>query len=308
MAEYQNENIYTSNIVDIIVALATVTNITIVAYYLDGLTVKNHVFKPTQKQSIAIIEVCFINGRYDLIVDATAQGELKYESIIFNQDFKTSAKKTPQKPPPLKTQHSLQFFSTTQRLKLSVEQQEAQQRPLMPNSYSPPVKQQLQKQSPDEWQPQLQELSSDEQQPQQSPSAGQYPILIEISSEEDLPEMPIASRNKTNSDNIISTTIIQNLSSDTSDEFEDVNVSYIGRRKYIYGLVFENIEAIKCDSVPPDIDSTVVYEVPIGSSGKLTHCKGLRPWGYAQSGKSKEFKRYARCVYIKLHIYLAQDV
>ena len=118
MAEYQNENIYTSNIVDIIVALATVTNITIVAYYLDGLTVKNHVFKPTQKQSIAIIEVCFINGYYDLIVDATAQGELKYESIIFNQDFKTSAKKTPQKPPPSKTQHSLQFFSTTQRLKL----------------------------------------------------------------------------------------------------------------------------------------------------------------------------------------------
>ena len=118
LAEYQNQNIYTSNIVDIVIAvLANVTNKTIVAYYLDGLTVKTHVFKLTQKQSIAIIEVCFINDHYDLIADATAQTKLKYESMIFNQDFKTSAKETLQKPPPSKTQHSVQqFFSTRQRL------------------------------------------------------------------------------------------------------------------------------------------------------------------------------------------------
>ena len=49
-SRYQNVKIYTSSIVDIaIVALATVANITIVAYYLDGLTIKNHVFKPTKK-------------------------------------------------------------------------------------------------------------------------------------------------------------------------------------------------------------------------------------------------------------------
>ena len=94
---------------------------------------------------------------------------------------------------------------------MSAEQQETQQRPLISNSYPPPVKWQSQKQSPDEWQPQSQELSPDEQQPQKSPSAGQYPILIEISSEEDLPEIPIASRNKTNSDITTSTTIIQDL-------------------------------------------------------------------------------------------------
>ena len=116
LAEYKNEKIYISNIGDIvIVALATVANITIVAYCLDGLTVKNRVFKPTQKQSIAIVEVCFINGHYDLIIDATAQAELEYESIIFIQDFKTSAKETFQKSPPSKTQHSLQFLSSTQR-------------------------------------------------------------------------------------------------------------------------------------------------------------------------------------------------
>ena len=93
LAEYQIVKIYTSNIVDIvIVALATVANITIFAYYLDGLTVKNHVFKPTRKQiSIAINKACFINVHYELIVDATAQAELEYESIIFKQDLKTSA-------------------------------------------------------------------------------------------------------------------------------------------------------------------------------------------------------------------------
>ena len=74
---------FTRQIVDIaIAASATVANITIVAYYLDGLTVKTHVFKPTQKQSIAIFEVCFINGHYDLFFDASAQAELEYESII----------------------------------------------------------------------------------------------------------------------------------------------------------------------------------------------------------------------------------
>ena len=71
--------------------------------------------------------------------------------------------------------------------------------------------------------------------------------------------------------------------------FEQKRWIWRGKR-YIHGLVFENIQAIKCDSVPPDSDDTIFYEVPIGSSGKLTHCKGLRPWGYAKSSKSKEFK------------------
>lgn len=112
LAEHQNEKIYTSNIVDIVIfALATVANITIVAYYLDDLTVTNDVFKPTQKYSIAnIFEVCFINGHYDLIVNATACTELDHESIILKQDFKTAAKEKLQKPPPSKIQHYLHFF------------------------------------------------------------------------------------------------------------------------------------------------------------------------------------------------------
>ena len=175
---------------------------------------------------------------------------------------------------------------------------------MSPDEWQP----QSQELSRDEWQPQSQELLPDEEQPQQSPSVGQSPTIIEISSEEDLPEIPIASRNKTNSDTTTSTNIIQNLSSDTSDEFEDVNVSYIGRRKCIHGLAFEDIHAIKCDSVSPDIGDTVVYEVPVGSSGKLTHCKGLRPWDYAQSSKSKEFKNGPRFLFNCRGIYCCKNI
>ena len=51
LAEYQNVKIYTSSIVDVvIVALETIANITTIAHYLDGLTIKNHVFKPTKRQ------------------------------------------------------------------------------------------------------------------------------------------------------------------------------------------------------------------------------------------------------------------
>ena len=110
LAEYQNKNIYTSNIVDtVIVALTTVANITIVSYYLDGLTVKNHVFKPTQKQSNAIAEVCSIIGHYHLIANTTDHAEIEYESIIYKQDFKTSATETLQKSPPsIPKNHHLQ--------------------------------------------------------------------------------------------------------------------------------------------------------------------------------------------------------
>ena len=84
LAEHQNEQNDTSNIVDfVILALAAVANITIVGYYFDGLTVKKHVFKQIQKHSIAVIEVCFISGYCDLIVDSTVRTELEYEIIIF---------------------------------------------------------------------------------------------------------------------------------------------------------------------------------------------------------------------------------
>ena len=54
------------------------------------------------------------------------------------------------------------------------------------------------------------------------------------------------------------------------------------------------MKIFKCDSVPPETEDAFVYEVPIGSSGKLTNCKDSRLWGYTQSSKSKEFKNSPR--------------
>ena len=86
LTEHQNEKMYTAIIVDfVILALATEAITTIVAYYLDGLTIKNHIFTAyiTQIHSITIIEVCFINGHYNLIVEAKVRIELYYKSTIF---------------------------------------------------------------------------------------------------------------------------------------------------------------------------------------------------------------------------------
>ena len=55
----------------VIVALATISKATIVAYYPDQEMVKNYIFKPLSSESKTIIELAFINGHYDLIVDKT---------------------------------------------------------------------------------------------------------------------------------------------------------------------------------------------------------------------------------------------
>ena len=68
------------------------------------------------------------------------------------------------------------------------------------------------------------------------------------------------------------------------------------------------MKIFKYDSVPPDIDNTLVYEVSIGSSGKLTHCKGLSQWGYTQFSKSKEFKNGPRLLFNCRGSYSCKDV
>ena len=46
----------------VIVALATISKATIVAYYPDQEMVKNYIFKPLSSESKTIIELAFING------------------------------------------------------------------------------------------------------------------------------------------------------------------------------------------------------------------------------------------------------
>ena len=69
----------------VIVALATISKATIVAYYPDQEMVKNYIFKPLSSESKTIIELAFINGHYDLIVDKT-ELPVTTEKKLFDTD------------------------------------------------------------------------------------------------------------------------------------------------------------------------------------------------------------------------------
>ena len=70
LKEYEQNKNYTTNIVyTVIVTLATISKATVVAYYPDKEIVKKYIFNPLSSESKTIIELAFINGHCDLIVD-----------------------------------------------------------------------------------------------------------------------------------------------------------------------------------------------------------------------------------------------
>ena len=86
LKEYEQNKNYTTNIVDtVIVALATITKATIVAYYQYKEMVKNYIFKPLSSESKTIIELVFINRHYDLIVYKT-ELPVTTEQKLFDTD------------------------------------------------------------------------------------------------------------------------------------------------------------------------------------------------------------------------------
>ena len=62
-----------------------------------------------------------------------------------------------------------------------------------------------------------------------------------------------------------------------------------GGKTYINPRIFDQMDVIKSDKVPDDVDGICKYEIPIGDS--LNNCKGCRPWGKIITSKSKEFQR-----------------
>ena len=75
------------------------------------------------------------------------------------------------------------------------------------------------------------------------------------------------------------------------------NITYMGKRKYVHDLVYDDVQLITYDFVPDDINGTTVYIVPSQASGKLNNCKGTRPWGYDRTSKSKSFIKGPRLLY-----------
>ena len=65
LKEYKQNKNFTSNIFDII-------KTTIVLCYPNKEVVKSYIFKPLDSESKTVIELAFINGHFDLVVDKAA--------------------------------------------------------------------------------------------------------------------------------------------------------------------------------------------------------------------------------------------
>ena len=80
LKHYEENKIYTSNIVDpFFSSLATVCKATIITYYITDDTVQNHLFTPLKNESTVVIEVCFVNGHYDLVIQKEVNFAIKTE-------------------------------------------------------------------------------------------------------------------------------------------------------------------------------------------------------------------------------------
>ena len=77
LKHYEENKIYASNIVDpFFSSLATVCKATIITYYI---TVQNNILTSSKNESTVVIEVCFVNGHYDLVIQKEVNFAIKTE-------------------------------------------------------------------------------------------------------------------------------------------------------------------------------------------------------------------------------------
>ena len=81
---------------------------------------------------------------------------------------------------------------------------------------------------------------------------------------------------------------------DTDGEEITGDITYVGKRKYVYDFVYDDVRPVTCGFVPDDINGTTLYIVPFQASGNMNNCKGTRPWGYGQTSKSKSLTKGPR--------------
>ena len=86
---------------------------------------------------------------------------------------------------------------------------------------------------------------------------------------------------------------------DTDGEEITGDITYMGKGKYVYDFVSDEVQPITCNFIPDGINGTTVYILPLQASGRMNNCKGTRPWGYDQTSKSKLFTKenyYRLCI------------
>ena len=234
---YENEIKYSSNVVDLfLVALSDVCKATIIAYYTaDDDTIKHHIFHPTHGDSSTLIEVSFVGGHYDLVVDKLQPYITASEIALDDCNDVIAINGSPCKKT---SQHAIKSeIKTEQR-----------------NSCS-------------------------------------FDVNFDLVQEDviDLVHLDVAENSNSEIEDEETLSLCSSIESD--DAIGNIEpVTYCGKRKYIRPDVFDNVEPVEADAVPGNIDGIVVYIVPLKRDGNLANCKGLRPWGHAQSSTSKSFR------------------
>ena len=58
-------------------SVATICEATTITYNFTDATVQNHIFKPLKNENTVLIEVCFVNGHYDLVIQKEVNFSIK---------------------------------------------------------------------------------------------------------------------------------------------------------------------------------------------------------------------------------------
>ena len=83
LKQYDDNKVYTSNIVDqFLGSLVTACKATSIVYYITDGTFRNNIFIPLKNKSNVAVEVCFVNGHTDLVVQKDVVFEIKAEDSL----------------------------------------------------------------------------------------------------------------------------------------------------------------------------------------------------------------------------------
>ena len=95
LKQYDDNKVYASNIGDLILgSLATVSKATSRVYYITDGTFQNNVFIPLKNESKVAVEVCFVNGHPDLVIQKEVVFEIKVEDLLSVTSPKPTADKS----------------------------------------------------------------------------------------------------------------------------------------------------------------------------------------------------------------------
>ena len=266
----------------IISALAKETLCTIIVYYLENQSLRQHRFEPLNHTSSEEVEIIFQNGHYDVVTSLDSeyrQGDITKHSQILSVVI-------PDSPEKARTNNQQVLTSIKREVlfgNLKTEVQFQKNNEVLDSEYRP---ENLTNHS------QISPIAITDS-PEKSRAINQQVNTSMVKREVSFGEF------QKNSATQITLNIESDSDIDTEEAFEDERsvlniVSYRGSKKYVNPEIFGAIIPKPCSSVPENIDGLEIYKVPIQET--LRNCKGLRPWCPAQSSKTSQWTSGPRLI------------